>query len=95
MYANNKDNALNLNTIDKKDKIMEVLKQITKYRNEAENLEDKLKSQIKLSEKVELEKLTLVKELELSSNQNKELRKKVISLKNKSEGFEDELNNLR
>lgn len=77
------------------DKLREITNFITKFKIESEAKEEALRNQIALNEKLQNEKENIAKELETSSKQNNELRKRIISYKNKCEGYEDEINNLK
>ena len=81
--------------VHKSDKIKEIINMISKYKADCNFMEDKLKAQISSNDKLKSENEKLIKDLETFMNHNKEMKKRIVSYKNKCEGYEEELNNIK
>ncbi len=91
----NKENVSSGPELNTNDKLREITNFIHKFKVESEAKEESLRQQIAFNEKLQREKEALAKELDDNSKQNNEFRKRIISYKNKCEGYEEEINNLK
>ena len=81
--------------LDKNEKIREVINLIHKYKAQCDVNEELLKTQESLKEKLEVEMEKLKKDLDSAMNQNKELKKRVVSFRNTCDGYEELINNSK
>ncbi len=91
----NQENGILGPELNTNDKLREITNFIKKFKIESEAKEEALKQQIAFNEMLQREKENLKKELEDCSKQNSEFRKRTLSYKNKCDGYEEEINNLK